>query len=165
MTPCFICNPLPQHQNRTTFNNLPTKSRRSYLGVYASASPRRAIVVGAGVAGLQASKLLADAGISVTILEGSDAVGGRIRSDVVDGFILDRGFQVFIEAYPQCKKRYDMLAVQAHRSPFSLLNIFYSFLTSFCHMSPFQSRLFLTKTFSIPSRCFNPSFKCILYTF
>lgn len=65
-----------------------------------------AIVVGAGVAGLTAAKHLANEGHSVTILEASDGVGGRIRSDVVDGFILDRGFQVFIEGYPQCKERF-----------------------------------------------------------
>lgn len=65
---------------------------------------RHAIIVGAGVAGLTAAKQLADAGVSVTLLEASDDVGGRIRTDIVDGFILDRGFQVFIEAYPKCAK-------------------------------------------------------------
>lgn len=65
---------------------------------------RHAIVVGAGVAGLTAAKHLANAHVPVVILEASDDVGGRIRSDVVEGYILDRGFQVFIEAYPQCSK-------------------------------------------------------------
>lgn len=58
------------------------------------------------MAGLTAAKRLADAGIAVTIFESSDDVGGRIRSDVIQGFILDRGFQVFIEAYPQCNRKY-----------------------------------------------------------
>lgn len=61
------------------------------------------IVVGAGVAGLAAAKCLADAAVPVIVLEASDDVGGRIRSDKVNGFVLDRGFQVFIEAYPQCR--------------------------------------------------------------
>ena len=67
-------------------------------------SSKRAIVVGAGVAGLAAAKVLGDSGVSVTLVEASDGVGGRVRSDVVDGFILDRGFQVFIEAYPECRE-------------------------------------------------------------
>lgn len=61
------------------------------------------IVIGAGIAGLTAAKHIAAAGKKVTIVEASDDVGGRVRSDYIDGFILDRGFQVFIEAYPQCK--------------------------------------------------------------
>lgn len=69
-------------------------------------STHRAIVVGAGVAGLSAATDLAKAGVSVTLLESSDDVGGRVRSDKVNGFILDRGFQVFIEAYPQCRQVY-----------------------------------------------------------
>lgn len=73
-------------------------------------STHRAIVVGAGVAGLSAATDLAKAGVSVTLLESSDDVGGRVRSDKVDGFILDRGFQVFIEAYPQCRQVYVTLS-------------------------------------------------------
>lgn len=65
-----------------------------------------AVVIGAGIAGLSAARELAKAGHSVSILEASDGVGGRVRTDVVDGFLLDRGFQVFIEAYPQCKEVY-----------------------------------------------------------
>lgn len=63
-----------------------------------------AVIVGAGVSGLSAAKHLADAGVPVVVLEADDGVGGRIRSDKVDGFVLDRGFQVFIEAYPQCRE-------------------------------------------------------------
>lgn len=67
-------------------------------------SKRGAIIVGAGVSGLSAAKRLTDAGVPVIVLEADDGVGGRIRSDKVDGFVLDRGFQVFIEAYPQCRE-------------------------------------------------------------
>jgi phytoene dehydrogenase-like protein len=53
------------------------------------------------MSGLAAAHRLSAAGLSVRVLEASDGVGGRVRSDVVQGFTLDRGFQVFIEAYPE----------------------------------------------------------------
>ena len=59
------------------------------------------VVVGAGLAGLAAARYLTGRGIPVTVLEGSDAVGGRIRTDIVDGFRLDRGFQLYNPAYPE----------------------------------------------------------------
>lgn len=52
------------------------------------------------MAGLACARRLRDAGRSVQLLEASDAVGGRVRTDVVDGFRLDRGFQVLLTAYP-----------------------------------------------------------------
>lgn len=58
------------------------------------------IIIGAGMAGLAAAGELARAGQRVTVLEASDGVGGRVRSDMVEGFILDRGFQVYLSAYP-----------------------------------------------------------------
>lgn len=58
-------------------------------------------VVGAGLAGLCAALHLARAGRSVQVYEASDAVGGRVRTDLVDGFRLDRGFQVYDTAYPE----------------------------------------------------------------
>lgn len=61
------------------------------------------IIIGAGIAGLTAAKILKAGGKSVLILEASDAVGGRVRTDEVDGFLLDRGFQVFLTAYPEAK--------------------------------------------------------------
>jgi phytoene dehydrogenase-like protein len=62
------------------------------------------IVVGAGLAGLTAARAVQQAGISVLLLEASDQVGGRVRSDVIDGFICDRGFQVINPKYPQVVK-------------------------------------------------------------
>ena len=59
------------------------------------------IVVGAGLAGLAAAHHLHRAGREVAVLEAGDAVGGRVRTDVVDGYRLDRGFQVFNTAYPE----------------------------------------------------------------
>ena len=65
------------------------------------------VVIGAGPAGLAAAKYLGEAGIPVRLLEAEGQVGGRMRSDLVDGFVLDRGFQVFIEAYPEQRKLYE----------------------------------------------------------
>ena len=59
------------------------------------------LIVGAGLAGLAAARHLTERGVPVTVFEGSDAVGGRIRTDVVDGFRLDRGFQLYNPAYPE----------------------------------------------------------------
>ncbi|MCX5384523.1 NAD(P)/FAD-dependent oxidoreductase [Streptomyces sp. NBC_00083] len=66
------------------------------------------IVVGAGLAGLACASDLSRAGKTVRLLEASDAVGGRVRTDRVDGFLLDRGFQVFNTAYPQVKRRFEL---------------------------------------------------------
>ena len=59
------------------------------------------VVVGAGLSGLAAARHLSKHGVEVTVLEGSDAVGGRVRTDVVDGYRLDRGFQLYNPAYPE----------------------------------------------------------------
>lgn len=70
------------------------------------------VVVGAGLAGLSATRYLVHAGIDVHVLEASDGVGGRVRSDEVDGFILDRGFQVILTAYPELKRQFDVKALE-----------------------------------------------------
>ncbi len=58
------------------------------------------VVVGAGLAGLACARELSARGLEVAVLEAGDAVGGRVRTDHVDGFTLDRGFQVLNTAYP-----------------------------------------------------------------
>jgi phytoene dehydrogenase-like protein len=65
------------------------------------------VVVGAGLAGLVAARTLAAAGREVVVLEASDAVGGRVRTDQVDGYRLDRGFQLFNPAYPEGRRQLD----------------------------------------------------------
>jgi phytoene dehydrogenase-like protein len=70
-----------------------------------------AVVVGAGLAGLVAARTLQRAGRDVVVLEASDGVGGRVRTDVVDGFLLDRGFQVLLTAYPQVQTQLDVRAL------------------------------------------------------
>lgn len=59
------------------------------------------IVVGGGIAGLAAARAIVRAGHSVTLIEQDDQLGGRVRTDAVDGFLLDRGFQVLLSSYKQ----------------------------------------------------------------
>ncbi len=66
------------------------------------------VVVGAGLAGLAAARRLNRAGLAVTVCEASDDVGGRVRTDEVDGFRLDRGFQVLLPAYPEVRRVFDL---------------------------------------------------------
>ncbi|QDT39815.1 NAD(P)/FAD-dependent oxidoreductase [Stratiformator vulcanicus] len=73
------------------------------------------IIVGAGVAGLTCAKVLTEAGRRVLVLEAADAVGGRVRTDAVDGFQLDRGFQVLLTAYPEARKHLDYDALRLGR--------------------------------------------------
>ena len=62
------------------------------------------IIIGAGLAGLSCAHVLQKQGIHYLLLDGAEKVGGRIRTDVVDGFQLDRGFQVLQTAYPDAKQ-------------------------------------------------------------
>jgi len=58
------------------------------------------LIIGAGLAGLNAAIVLQDAGVDVQIVESSDRPGGRVTSDLIDGFICDRGFQLINSKYP-----------------------------------------------------------------
>lgn len=75
----------------------------------------RVVIVGAGVAGLTAGRILHRAGCDVTIYEKSDGIGGRIRSDRTRGFILDRGFQVLFTAYPAAQRQLDYPGLNLRR--------------------------------------------------
>lgn len=68
-----------------------------------SATPN-VIIIGAGLAGLACARRLTNAGLTCTVLEASDGMGGRVRTDLVEGFQLDRGFQVFLSGYPEARK-------------------------------------------------------------
>ncbi len=69
------------------------------------------IIVGGGLAGLCCARKLHEEGVDFLLLEGGDQVGGRIRTDEVNGFLLDRGFQVFLTSYPEARRvlDYDVL--------------------------------------------------------
>ena len=66
------------------------------------------VVVGAGLAGLACAQRLVAAGREVIVLEASDAVGGRVRTDEIDGFRCDRGFQLINPAYPALPRVVDV---------------------------------------------------------
>ena len=69
------------------------------------------LIVGAGLAGLTCALTLRAAGRAVVVLEAGDGVGGRIRTDVVDGYRLDRGFQVLLTGYPAARRWFDLEAL------------------------------------------------------
>ena len=64
-------------------------------------------IIGAGISGLTAAVYLHQKGYQVQIIEASDRAGGRIKTDTVDGFLLDRGFQVLLTEYPETKALLD----------------------------------------------------------
>jgi len=72
-------------------------------------------IVGAGVSGLIAAKVLEDNGYSCTIIEATDRVGGRVKTDIVHGYQLDHGFQVLLTAYPAARKHLDFEALNLQR--------------------------------------------------
>ncbi len=76
------------------------------------------VIIGAGVAGLTCAVHLQQAGRNVLLLEASDGVGGRVRTDVFNGFRLDRGFQILLTAYPEAQRllNYSALNLQTFRS-------------------------------------------------
>ncbi len=69
-------------------------------------------VIGAGLAGLTCAKVLHEAGVEYCVLESGEDVGGRVRSDRQQGFILDRGFQVLLDSYPTLRRHIDLSALK-----------------------------------------------------
>ena len=73
------------------------------------------LIIGAGLAGLSCGRCLADSGISFQIMEASDGIGGRVRTDEEQGFLLDRGFQVLLTAYPEAQRTLDYPALDLRK--------------------------------------------------
>tara|TARA_R110002051_G_C8769157_1_gene503145 strand:- start:8061 stop:9332 length:1272 start_codon:yes stop_codon:yes gene_type:complete len=71
-------------------------------------------IIGAGISGLMAAKVLEANGYCATIYEKTDSAGGRVKTDLIEGYQLDHGFQVLLEAYPMVQKYLDLekLALQ-----------------------------------------------------
>lgn len=70
------------------------------------------LIVGGGLSGLACAVTLAKAGTPFELFEGSNRWGGRAGSDCKDGYILDRGFQVFLDAYPTATELLDLEALE-----------------------------------------------------
>ncbi|MBY0404041.1 MAG: NAD(P)/FAD-dependent oxidoreductase, partial [Cyanobacteria bacterium] len=62
------------------------------------------VIIGAGLSGLTCGHYLAKANIPFLILEASSQVGGRVKTENYEGFLLDYGFQVFLTSYPEAQK-------------------------------------------------------------
>ncbi len=82
----------------------------------------RVIIIGGGLSGLTAARQLHASGIDFLLLEASDRVGGRVKTDVIDGFRFDHGFQVLLTAYPEAQALldYELLRLR-HFKPGALL--------------------------------------------
>lgn len=72
-------------------------------------------IIGAGISGLIAANVLEKYGHSPVILEATDRAGGRVKTDIVDGFQLDHGFQVLLSGYPAAQKYLDYKALQLQK--------------------------------------------------
>lgn len=110
--------------------------------------PIDVIIVGAGIAGLTAAKLAKAAGKKILIIEASDGIGGRVRTDRVDGFLLDRGFQVLLTAYPTAKKLldYKKLDLRSFKPGATILNDAHQYNIG----DPFREPKMLWSTLSSP---------------
>lgn len=76
------------------------------------------VVVGAGLAGLACARRLVDAGVDdLLVLEASDGVGGRVRTDTVEGYRIDRGFQLLNPGYPEARRVLDLGALRLRPLP------------------------------------------------
>ena len=72
-------------------------------------------IIGGGISGLIAAKVLEDHGFYPVLLEATDRVGGRVKTDVVAGYQLDHGFQVLLTAYPAAQKYLDFKALELQK--------------------------------------------------
>lgn len=72
-------------------------------------------IIGAGVSGLIAARVLEENGFSPVIIEATDRVGGRVKTDLVNGYQLDHGFQVLLTGYPAAKKYLDLDALELQK--------------------------------------------------
>ena len=72
------------------------------------------VVIGGGLAGLSAARQLCIHGVEVLVLEAGDRVGGRVRTDIVDGVHMDHGFQLYNTAYPEGQRVLDYEALDLH---------------------------------------------------
>ena len=79
-----------------------------------TSTERPVIIVGGGIAGLACARRLYEHGLAARILEADSRVGGRIKTDRHDGYLLDRGFQVLQTAYPEARRVLDFSRLNLH---------------------------------------------------
>ena len=72
-------------------------------------------IIGAGVSGLIAAIVLEQNGFYPTVIEATNRVGGRVKTDIIDGYQLDHGFQVLLTAYPAAQKYLDFEALDLQK--------------------------------------------------
>ena len=80
-----------------------------------SATEGKIHIVGAGVSGLVAAKVLESHGYRSVVIESTDRVGGRVKTDFLDGFQLDHGFQVLLTSYPEAQKHLDYKSLELQK--------------------------------------------------
>lgn len=78
------------------------------LGMTDDATSPDVVIIGAGLSGLTCAKILTERGLHVRVVERDDDVGGRVRTDLVEGFTLDRGFQILLTGYPELRRHLDL---------------------------------------------------------
>lgn len=117
------------------------------------------IIVGAGMAGLTCAVYLKQAGIDALVLEAADGVGGRVRTDIINGFRLDRGFQILLTAYPEAKRllNYTALNLQPFRSG-ALIHHENEWMT---FINPLQEPLSIVKTLASPAGTFGDKLRVV----
>lgn len=76
---------------------------------------RKTYIIGGGVSGLVAARVLENNGFEPIIIEATDRVGGRVKTDVKKGYQLDHGFQVLLTSYPMAQKYLDLEALDLQR--------------------------------------------------
>ena len=72
-------------------------------------------IIGAGVSGLIAARILENHGFSPVVIEATDRAGGRVKTDLIEGYQLDHGFQVLLTAYPAAQKYLDYEALELQK--------------------------------------------------
>ena len=77
--------------------------------------PTRIHIIGAGVSGLIAAKTLESKGYAPVLIDASDRAGGRLKTDIVQGYQLDHGFQVLLSNYEAAQKHLDFEALDLQK--------------------------------------------------
>jgi len=71
----------------------------------------KVVIVGGGICGLTVAHYLQEAGVDFLLIEATKKLGGKVATEEVDGFLLDKGFQVFLTAYPEVQSILDTIVL------------------------------------------------------